>query len=277
MSYIPARHHHRSIRLPGYDYSQPGMYFVTICVQNRESFLGIMQQGEMQLSEAGQMVAQIWTELPHRFPAILLDEFVVMPNHMHGIIEITNRRGETRLPPAGRGEACLRPQDHARKGESCSRPQIQNEPSKGDHKDRPYTEHQPSPSRGEAGLRPQMRGDPLSEDDLQDRPYRGKNVLHGTLAGTVGRIIQAFKSLTTHDYIVGVEKRGWKPFSDRLWQRNYYEHIVRNEDDLRRIREYIQTNPLRWELDRENPAKRGEDEFDRWLDSLSPKKGRGKK
>jgi hypothetical protein len=62
-----------------------------------------------------------------------------------------------------------------------------------------------------------------------------------------------------------------------LWQRNYYEHVIRNEDDLRRIREYIQTNPVRWELDRENPAKQGEDEFDRWLDSLSRKKKQGKK
>jgi len=61
------------------------------------------------------------------------------------------------------------------------------------------------------------------------------------------------------------------------WQRNYYEHVIRNEEELQRIREYIQTNPLRWELDQENPARRGEDEFDRWLASLSSKRDRAKK
>ena len=82
----------------------------------------------------------------------------------------------------------------------------------------------------------------------------------------VRRTIQAFKSLTIHDYIVGVEERAWQPFPGQLWQRNYYEHVIRNEDDFARIREYIQTNPLRWALDRENPAKQGENEFDRgWI------------
>ncbi|MBI3800328.1 MAG: hypothetical protein HY268_25555 [Deltaproteobacteria bacterium] len=62
-----------------------------------------------------------------------------------------------------------------------------------------------------------------------------------------------------------------------LWQRNYHEHVIRNEDDLRRIREYIRADPLRWELDRENPARQSEDEFDRWMTPLSPKRGRAKK
>src|SRR5262249_17159273 len=107
--------------------------------------------------------------------------------------------------------------------------------------------------------------------DHRDRPYHDKNFPRGTAAGTLSRTVQAFKSLTTHEYTVGVNSKGWVPFPGRLWQRNYYEHVIRDEDELRRIREYIQTNPLRWELDRENPARRGEDEFDRWLASLSQK------
>ena len=106
--------------------------------------------------------------------------------------------------------------------------------------------------------------------DHQDRPY----ALHGTLPGTIGRVVQAFKSLTTNEYIAGIRCHEWQPFASRLWQRNYYEHIIRDEDSLNRIREYIATNPFRWELDRENPQRTGEDEFDRWLaeQSRGPKK-----
>ncbi len=76
---------------------------------------------------------------------------------------------------------------------------------------------------------------------------------NGTLPDTVGRIVQAFKSITTHKYITGVKQNGWPPFPGKLWQRNYYERIIRNEGELKRIREYIVNNPARWELDRENP------------------------
>jgi len=78
-------------------------------------------------------------------------------------------------------------------------------------------------------------------------------------------IVKQFKSLTTHFYIEGVKRRGWPPFDGRVWQKNYFEHIIRNEDSLVRIRTYIQENPARWELDSENPASTGRDEFDVWL------------
>ncbi|MFN3920772.1 MAG: transposase, partial [Methylohalobius sp.] len=83
------------------------------------------------------------------------------------------------------------------------------------------------------------------------------------------KIIQWFKTMTTNEYIRGVKQLGWTPFRGRLWQRNYYEHIIRTEDALRRIRRYIATNPLRWHLDRENPKRLGEDKFDQWLMSLT--------
>jgi len=69
----------------------------------------------------------------------------------------------------------------------------------------------------------------------------------------VGRIVQAFKSVTTHEYINGVKQHGWPPFPGKLWQRNYYEHVIRNENELNRIREYIINNPKKWEFDRDNP------------------------
>jgi len=75
--------------------------------------------------------------------------------------------------------------------------------------------------------------------------------------------------MTTKRYIDGVRHFGWTPFRGRLWQRNYYEHIIRNEESLNRIREYVWTNPLRWALDRENANRTGANAFDAWLDSLT--------
>jgi len=90
MSYDPNKHHRRSIRLRGYDYSQKGIYFVTVCTQNREHLFGKIEKGEMQMNDAGQMVEFTWADLPNHNPHIVLDEFVVMPDHVHGIILITD-------------------------------------------------------------------------------------------------------------------------------------------------------------------------------------------
>ena len=108
--------------------------------------------------------------------------------------------------------------------------------------------------RGESCIRPgsaEMPSDgggrrSLSEGDHKDRP-------RGTSPGSIGRIIQAFKSMTTHEYVLGVRHRGWPPFFNRLWQRNYYEHVVRDEDELSRLREYISNNPVKWPEDEYHP------------------------
>jgi putative transposase len=199
------RWHRRSVRLKPYDYSQPGAYFLTMVAQGRECLFGAIVDGEMHLNAAGEMATRIWRDLPTRFPFVRLDAFVVMPNHVHGVIVL--RDGDMRS--TGRGDPCDRPFDiHRRR-------------------------------RGESRIRP-YSGD-------RDRP-------RGTLPGTLGRVVQAFKSVTTHEYTVGVKQQGWPPFPGRLWQRNYYEHIVRSEDDLRRIRQYIADNAQCWPLDAENPS-----------------------
>jgi len=113
---------------------------------------------------------------------------------------------------------------------------------KGDHKDRPYTTNENTDRRGESCIRP-----------------------HGTHPDSIGRIIQSFKSLTTVEYTRGVKENGWTRFNKRLWQRNYYEHVIRNENELNEIRQYIRTNPENWETDKENPKfileLRGENEI----------------
>jgi REP element-mobilizing transposase RayT len=75
----------------------------------------------------------------------------------------------------------------------------------------------------------------------------------GTTAGSMGRIIQAFKSTVTHEYVLGVRQQNWQPFNGKFWQRNYYEHIIRNEEELAEVREYILNNPARWNEDENNP------------------------
>ena len=206
MKYDPEKHHPRSIRLKGYDYSQPGAYFVTIRVQNGQFLFGAVVDDTMYLNDIGLMVQGEWKQLPQRF-SIELDVYVVMPNHFHAIVVVTDNNVGASLVDA--------------------------------------------PDR--AGTRP--------------APTNASNRVGTRLAPTeaLGDMIGAFKSITTNEYISGVDEFSWPRFNKRFWQRNYHEHIIRNEEELNRIREYILTNPLRWTLDRENPEREGEDEFDRWL------------
>ena len=174
----------KSIRLPGYDYSRAGAYFVSICTKEQKCLFGEIVNQEMVLNDAGQMVTNVWHELPQRFSNIELIEYVIMPTHIHGILGIVG------VPLVG-------------------------------------TRKTMSDSPGRADTRPAPTG--------------------------LGDIIGAFKSITTNEYIRGVKQHWWAPFPGKLWQRNYYEHVVRNEKELTRIREYIINNPAQWNIDKDNP------------------------
>ncbi len=185
-------HRRRSLRLKGYDYAMAGAYFVTICTQDRACLFGNVAAGAMCLNEAGQMVAALWDGIAARFSSVEIDQFVVMPNHLHGILVLpdTDASGATtRVAPTG--------------------PSIVGAP---------------------------LVGVPVTRVRLGD-------------------VVGAFKSLATIGYIGGVKANGWPEFRGRLWQRNYYEHIIRDEAALNRVRRYIDDNPVRWEFDDENPRK----------------------
>lgn len=168
MPYDPDRHHRRSIRLQNYDYAQAGAYFITICVHQgwltREGIssaandirLGIISESEMHLNQYGELVKTYWDKIPIHHPRVELDEFVIMPNHLHGIIVI-DKSGKTGIPA----------------------------------------------------------------------------------------MIRIFKSFST-TRINQLRKMRGAP----VWQRNYYEHIIRNEADLARIREYVVNNPAKWSEDK---------------------------
>ena len=235
VKYNPEIHHRHSIRLKGYDYSQAGAYFVTICTQNRECLFGDVVGGDMVNNIVGRMIETAWLELPNRFPYIDLDEFIVMPNHFHGIIVLSAQR---------RGESCIRPNpgDH-NPGDHNPGDHNLGDHNPGDHN--PGDHNSGDHNSGDHNSGDHNPGD-HNPGDHKDRPY-------GTSPDTLGRIFQAFKSITTHTYINNVKHSNWPPFPDKLWQRNYYEHIIRDEHELIRIREYILQNPAKWDTDRENP------------------------
>ena len=182
MTFNPDIHRRRSIRLQGYDYSQAGAYFITICTQNRECMFGEIVDGKMALNHAGNMIQTVWDEIPFHYAGIEIDEFIVMPNHIHGIIIISR---SVVVPTVGAGpRAC--------------------------------------PDNGQPrGVAPTGNA--------------------GTLS--LGDMVHRFKTMTAKRYADGVKQSGWQSFPGKLWQRNYWEHIVRNEMKLNQIREYIHTDP----------------------------------
>jgi len=219
MPYDPQKHHRRSIRLKGYDYSQSGAYFVTIVTQNRERLFGEIVNGSMVLNNAGKMVEKWWYELNNKFPNIKLDGHITMPNHFHGIIitvgadlRVCPGNADLRVCP---GNADLRVCPGNADLRVC--PGINNNDNFGGEHMGSNGEH--------IGLRGEHIGSPLH------------------------KIVQWFKTMTTNDYINHVKTNNWKPFNKKLWQRNYYEHIIRNEIELNKIRQYIINNPLNWEKD----------------------------
>ena len=187
--YDPNRHHRRSIRLKGYDYTQTGAYFVTICAYQWECLFGDVRDGEMVLSEYGRIVQETWDDLPNHYPHVELDAWVVMPNHVHGIIVLAPDVDVVGAGPVGAG---LRPAPTAGK---------------------------PSPRR----------------HDLPE-------------------IVRALKSFSARR----INQLRHSP-GVPVWQRNYYEHVIRTERALQAIRQYILDNPIRWHLDRYNPKAMGHD------------------
>jgi len=171
------RHKRRSIRLQGYDYSQAGAYYFTICTRDRECLFGEVVDGQMRLNQTGQIIHTVWDSLPQFYVGCELDAFLIMPNHLHGVIVI----GE----PVGA-----------------------------------------------------IHESPLPPVRIADR----RRML-------LSKILGRFKMVSAKQINILQATQG-KP----VWQRNYYEHVIRDDRSLNRIRQYIADNPAQWEFDLENPA-----------------------
>ncbi len=168
----------KALRLQGYDYSSKGAYFVTICTHGRVDYFGEIRNGIMGLNELGCAAQECWQAIPRHFPDAILDEFVVMPNHVHGVLFIEG-------PGHGAG-----PQNFAA---------LQN----------------------------------------RNKPYKNK---FGPQSKNLASIIRGYK--------VGVTRYARENGLEFSWQYRFHDRIVRNEQELDRIRRYIQNNPLKWYLDR---------------------------
>ena len=176
------KHHRRSIRLKGYDYSQAGLYFVTICVHNGQQLFGKIENGKMILSATGEIANTLWYQIRNHIHNVRLHEFVVMPNHVHGIIEITKSVANARV-----GATHALPLQHGmdnRRGGACPAP-------------------------------------------------------------TLGTIVGSYKSAVSKH----IRRSGFTEFA---WQRNYFEHIIRNDHSYEYIANYIINNPTTWEKDKFN-------------------------
>ena len=209
-TYNPDIHHRHSIRLKGYDYASEGLYFVTICTQNRECLFGEIKNEEMVLNDAGRMVEKWYHKTHEKFPDIVCHEMIVMPNHFHCIWENVGLHGAS---PVG-ADPCVRPVEN---NDTHVMEDTQNE---GAH-----------------------AGAPLQTPTLDNTDL-------GTHTGSpLSMVVQWFKTMSTNEYIRGVKQLGWPPFDRKLWQRNYYEHIIRDDVSLKNIAYYIENNPAHWQDD----------------------------
>jgi REP element-mobilizing transposase RayT len=195
MKYNPDIHHRKSVRLQNYDYSSAGAYFVTLCTFQRQHLFGEVVDGEMQLNELG-LIVQFewkWTEVVR--PTIDMDVYVVMPNHLHGIVVFGEETGVLSTKNVSGGSVGA---------DSCPLQQPQT----------PL----------------------LQSQKFLHRPKR-----------SLGSFVAQFKATTTKR-INQVRDTLGTP----VWQRNYHEHVIRNDEDCNRIRDYIQYNPQNWATDEEN-------------------------
>ncbi|MBI3391666.1 MAG: hypothetical protein HY039_00600 [Nitrospirae bacterium] len=232
----PAIRHRRSVRLKGYDYAQAGAYFVTICTQGRLCLFGEIAGGEMRLNGAGVMVGRWWNELNNKFPTIETDVSIVMPNHFHGIVFIVG--ADLRVRPDVT---------------------VAVKTVGADLRVRPDVTASVEIVGADLRVRPDVTASVKTVGaDLRVRPHSTGAHTGATGAHTgapLHQIIQWFKTMTSNAYIRGDRESGWPPFAGKLWQRNYYEHVIRDETDLESIREYVAGNPARWAEDGENPAR----------------------
>jgi REP element-mobilizing transposase RayT len=221
----PLIHHRRSLRLRGYDYSRAGRYFITICCQGHVCRFGAVENGKMILNDAGKMIEK-WHLISEKFRNIELGAYIVMPNHFHAIIIITD-------PPIVWADLRVRPDNlHP----EIVGPDIIHPAFQGGHDSNNSGGHDSNDSGGHVdsnGISGGHVGPPLQGPPQPDRP-------------TIPRIVQWFKTMATNEYIRGVKNLGWERFDGKLWQRNYYEHIIRDEKSFIAISEYIKNNPAKW-------------------------------
>jgi putative transposase len=219
-------HNRKSNRLKGYDYSKEGTYFLTICTENHKRLFGYIENKKMILNDAGKTVIECWLAIPAHFPNVKMCEYVVMPNHIHGIIEIL-----------GNGNSV---------GANYDSPKNINP-------DSDVGANNDSPLRNNNVIKRAKNISPQRDVPMQ---YGAKNISPPPIravpqyaagfqspSGTIGSIVRGFKIGVVKWFITN---QGIKD----VWQRNYYDHIIRDYDSYKNIADYIIANPAQWEKDK---------------------------
>ena len=213
MTCDPGRHHRRSIRLKGYDYSRPGAYFITIVAQDRACLFGKVVDGVMHLSEVGQIVAESWQWLAAQYDYVTLDAWVVMPNHLHGIIVITDQGGDD---GGGGGDDGGRGVDDGGGGGSRTAPTA-NTPTASNAPTAPDAPTANAPTTSNAPTAPDAPT--VNAPTAPDAPTVNAPTTPAKRK-TVGRLVGAFKTVSTKRIN---DQRGTP--GAQVWQRDFYEHI----------------------------------------------------
>ncbi|MCK4464495.1 MAG: hypothetical protein KAU83_02190, partial [Bacteroidales bacterium] len=206
----------KSTRLKGWDYSSPGAYFVTIVTKNRAYYFGNVENGDMHLNELGEIAQQCFEKIPEHFLFVSLDSFVIMPNHVHGIIIIK---------PGNGGEI-----------HSSTKTEIINDGGAGDVETLHATSLQQQPQQPETDAASYITA-----------PKNKKMASISPKPSSLSVIIRSYKS--------AVSKQARQIHPDFVWQSRYYDHIIRDKKSLNNIRQYIIQNPLNWQADAENPVR----------------------
>lgn len=212
MIYDPKKHHRQSIRLKGYDYSQAGLYFITICNQDRAHLFGYIENGEMILNTYGQIAHEEWGNTANIRDNCRIHEFIIMPNHIHGIIEILFKKEEEN--EIGKFQSPFQTISSIIRGFKIAT--IKK-------------------------IKDLILKEAEKEKKEREIDLKGGNNKKEEIRST-GELQFAPTALTPTEKI--------KSLDFKIWQRNYYEHIIRTENAYQRISEYIINNPKKWKTDK---------------------------
>jgi REP element-mobilizing transposase RayT len=321
--YNPDYSYRRSVRLKNHDYLQAGMYFVTLCCQDRMCRFGKIIDGEMILNDVGGMIEKWCVKIPDKFSDIIMDEYVIMPNHFHAVIVNTgvgrvNINGHTNTDgraidvdgqmvgvdmraiggdgqtvggdgqthgsaptnesqtrtsneqnaasasvPASASvsvgaDPCVCPQISTVCSQTpIARPQISTvcpqtpiacpRISTARSQISPVCPQTPTAHPQTPTVCPQNKN--CARPSIENVTTNGERTMGEHMGSPLHTVVQWFKTMTTNEYLRGIKTFGWGCFNKRLWQRNYYEHIIRNGKSYQKIVEYITNNPANWEND----------------------------
>ena len=233
----------KSTRLKNHNYTQNGLYFVTICTQDKEYFFGEIKNGEMVLNDIGKIAHQFWQEIPQHFPFVNLDQFVVMPDHVHGILEI-NKNALNECTRRDEALPRLENNQHQSANNKCQDAILQHQDAICQHQDAIW-QHQDAIWQHQDIIKNQDVDSIRYQDEALPRLYMGEYPQMSEISPkpcSLSVIIGAYKSI--------VSKIANKQFPIGFhWQPRFFDHIIRNDETLNKIREYINKNPARWERD----------------------------